>query len=106
LASDGTTSRHERGAGEPGPRRGRPRKVVLVESRRSEATQRLLGQIEGLELKRKGGEREWVEVYDWRLLEAVTRSEARPSRSDENVGIAADGKLPRELFRKHWVGLA
>ncbi len=76
--------------------------MVLVESRRKEATEAFLEQIGAVGLRRSGGERQWVEVYDWRLLEAVAKHEARQasrSTQDGRHGV-------REIFRKHWVGLA
>ncbi|KAI0427066.1 hypothetical protein F5Y09DRAFT_40648 [Xylaria sp. FL1042] len=56
-------------------RRQRVRKICLVESRRKEATQVFLQKIKDAGLKKKGGEREWVAVYDWRVLETITERE-------------------------------
>ena len=64
------------------------RKVALVEPNRTEQTVEFLQRIQGLNLRRgtrkrkgkgKGREREtqkqWVEVYDWRLLECVAKQD-------------------------------
>jgi hypothetical protein len=48
------------------------RKIALVESNRTQPTVDFLKQIGGLGLMRKG-KKEWVEVYDWRLLECITK---------------------------------
>ncbi|KAI1818170.1 hypothetical protein GGS20DRAFT_530065 [Poronia punctata] len=53
------------------------RKICLVESRRKEATQAFLQKIKDAGLKKKGGGREWVAVYDWKVLEAITEQEER-----------------------------
>lgn len=112
------------GAGPSPPRlRGpRTRKICFVESRRKEATAAFLKVIEQADLrrgqrrkqlskippggvsprkgidtaKRKGKqEREWVAVYDWRVLEVLTDIET--------------GKIPvpkDDPWRRFWVGLA
>ncbi len=57
------------------PQSGRRyRKIALVESNRIEQTAAFLKKIGKLGLKRKG-KKEWVEVYDWRLLECFTKVE-------------------------------
>jgi hypothetical protein len=50
------------------------RKVALVEARDMEPTVDFLKRIRKLDLMRKG-KKEWVEVYDWRLLEYISRIE-------------------------------
>ncbi|KUJ17388.1 uncharacterized protein LY89DRAFT_684449 [Mollisia scopiformis] len=52
----------------------RYRKIALVESNRAEHTAHFIKSIGKLSLKRKG-RKEWVEVYDWRLLECFTKVE-------------------------------
>lgn len=81
------------------------RKVVLVESRRKKATEDFIAQIQALQLKGKNGERDWVEVYDWRLLEAVTKHEAKQARTGNTNRFAGGSTRTREIFRKYWVGL-
>ncbi|KAI1284803.1 hypothetical protein F5Y07DRAFT_347744 [Xylaria sp. FL0933] len=56
-------------------RRQRLRKICLVESKRKEATRAFLQKIKDADLKKKGGGREWVAVYDWRVLETITERE-------------------------------
>ncbi len=55
------------------PKSGKPyRKIVLVESNRTEATVKFLKKIRKFTLKKKY-HRGWVEVYDWRLLECLAK---------------------------------
>ncbi|KAI0881057.1 uncharacterized protein GGS22DRAFT_197132 [Annulohypoxylon maeteangense] len=76
-------------------RKVRVRKICLVESRRQDATKAFYGKIEAAGLKKKNGERGWVGVYDWRLLEDI---------SDLESGITrVEGRDP---WRKHYVGIA
>lgn len=57
------------------PQTGRRyRKLALVEPNRAEQTAAFMKRIQSLGLKRKG-KKEWVEVYDWRLLECFTKVE-------------------------------
>ncbi len=84
----------------------RDRRIVLVESRRREATEAFLKEIEAAELRRSNGAREWVEVYDWRLLEAIAKDETQ-SHGGRNGTTAEERRAKtRELFRKFWIGLA
>ncbi|GAW18903.1 hypothetical protein ANO14919_083860 [Xylariales sp. No.14919] len=75
-------------------RRQRIRKICLVESRRKEATEAFLQKIKDADLKTKGGEREWVTVYDWRVLETITEHELQEKSSR--------GKDP---WRRFYVGI-
>lgn len=52
----------------------RYRKIALVESHRPDQSAAWMKKIGRLRLKRKG-RKEWVEVYDWRLLEISTKIE-------------------------------
>lgn len=61
--------------------RRRLRKICLVESRRKEATKAFLRKIKDADLKTRSGEREWVTVYDWRVLESITEQEGRKESS-------------------------
>ncbi|KAI0525474.1 hypothetical protein F5B22DRAFT_343135 [Xylaria bambusicola] len=72
----------------------RYRKICLVESRRKEATQAFLQKIKDADLRRKDGEREWVAVYDWRVLETITEQELQ-----EKPGRGTDP------WRRFYVGL-
>jgi len=82
-------------------------RIALVESRWREETQKFLSRIEDVKLVQATGEREWVRVYDWRLLETVTKYEEKHARrSDRAVARGARARAVQDLFRKHWVGLA
>ncbi|KXH59207.1 ATP dependent DNA ligase domain-containing protein [Colletotrichum salicis] len=80
-------------------RRKRPRKICFVEHNRREATKTLMRRLESNPVHTPSGRREYVEVYDWRLLEDVTALEkvlkgSKPSKEQPD---------PK---RKWWVGLA
>ncbi|KAF2971809.1 hypothetical protein GQX73_g1694 [Xylaria multiplex] len=75
-------------------RRRRMRKICLVESRRKEATEAFLQKIKDADLKKRNGEREWVAVYDWRVLETITEQESQEKTSR--------GKDP---WRRFYVGI-
>ncbi|KAJ3564492.1 hypothetical protein NPX13_g7824 [Xylaria arbuscula] len=75
-------------------KRRRLRKICLVESRRKEATQAFLKKIKDADLRRKSGEREWVAVYDWRVLETITKQESK-----------AKSVRGTDPWRRHYVGL-
>lgn len=68
----------------PGPvnssSKRREQRLCLVDSRRDDATRDFTKAIEVAGLKCKNGEREWISVYDWRILEDITSMESRPSR--------------------------
>ncbi|KAI0133159.1 hypothetical protein F4776DRAFT_626350 [Hypoxylon sp. NC0597] len=72
----------------------RIRKICLVESRRQDATLSFYEKIEAAALKKKNGDREWVGVYDWRILEDI---------SDIEAGRAKPGDM--DPWRKRYVGI-
>ncbi|KAI1462370.1 hypothetical protein F4805DRAFT_410367 [Annulohypoxylon moriforme] len=76
-------------------RKIRARKICLVESRRQDATQSFYRKIEAASLKKKSGERAWVGVYDWRVLEDISDLESGRTKPE--------GTDP---WRKHYVGIA
>ncbi|KAI1798949.1 hypothetical protein F4811DRAFT_546277 [Daldinia bambusicola] len=76
-------------------RKSRVRKICLVESRRAEATSSFVESIGEAGLTKKNGEREWVGVYDWRILEDISGLE---SGSNKLEGM--------DLWRKHYVAIA
>ncbi|KAK1730385.1 ATP dependent DNA ligase [Colletotrichum acutatum] len=81
------------------PRRKRPRKICFVEHNRREGTKILMRRLDSNPVYTLNGRREYVEVYDWRLLEDVTALEkvlkgSKPSKEQPD---------PK---RKWWVGLA
>ncbi|KAK2067895.1 hypothetical protein P8C59_001596 [Phyllachora maydis] len=81
------------------------RKMLLVESRRREAMEAFLARVEAAELRTRKGEREWVPVYDWRVLEVVTAAEA--GRGDEGGRLCARVEMGKagSVWGKYWVGL-
>ena len=74
-----------------------PRKICFVEAQRKEATQAFLGRIKGAGLRLPNGQRDWVAVYDWRALQAITDEEGG------NKSLFAGFSDP---WRKFFVGLA
>jgi len=87
-------------------KRSRLKKVVLVESRRKEATEALFRRIEQAGFERRGGRREYVPVFDWRLLEALTKEESECRRSGKEQDSRFDMKNSQSIWRKYWIGLA
>ncbi len=90
-------------------RRHKP-KIALVDPRRREATVASLQSIEAAGLTRRGSggvrEREYVPVYDWRVLEAIREEEQRYSRKGLKVGTKFEVNGVGSLWRGFWVGLA
>ncbi|OTB18921.1 hypothetical protein K445DRAFT_314773 [Daldinia sp. EC12] len=76
-------------------RKSRVRKICLVESKRAEATSSFVESIGKAGLTKKNGEREWVGVYDWRILEDISGLESGTNKLE---GI--------DLWRKHYVAIA
>lgn len=70
------------------------RKIALVEPNRTGPTTDFLKRIQKLDLRRSGrekGKKQWVEVYDWRILECV----AKVDRGKE---------LGYNYWRRCWIG--
>jgi len=84
----------------------RKRKIALVDTRRREATVAFLQSIEVAQLKRRNGEREYVPVYDWRVLEKIREEEQKYSRNRWKPGTRFDVASPQGIWRRFWVGLA
>ncbi|KAI1745948.1 hypothetical protein F4680DRAFT_399772 [Xylaria scruposa] len=61
--------------------RPRVRKICLVESKRTEATRAFIEKIKNVNRKRRGGIQEQVTIYDWRVLEVITKEEETRKRS-------------------------
>ncbi|CRK31961.1 hypothetical protein BN1708_005599 [Verticillium longisporum] len=76
----------------------RRRKICFVERRRVEATRHLVKQIQALNLRLPDGERESVEMYDWRVLEDIDQYE----KSSRGSSPASAKSNP---WKKWWVGL-
>ena len=81
------------------------KKVALVESRRKDATRAFLQQIEDADIRRPNGKHEFVVVFDWRVMEAVTKEERRNVGGWENKNVLLDMNSPEGIWRKYWVGL-
>jgi hypothetical protein len=76
------------------PETGRKvRKIALVESKNRDETIAFMREIEGLGLKRSSGEREYIEVFDWRLLEKIAVEEG-------------GRELGYNVWKRYWVGAA
>jgi DNA ligase-4 len=73
--------------------RHKTRKLVLVEPRRIQETVKMFKAIQNLNLVRGDGRREWVEVYDFRIVECVSKMEM-------------DAKARYNLWRHFWIGAA
>jgi DNA ligase-4 len=69
------------------------RKLVLVESRRIQETVNMFKAIQNLNLVRGDGRREWVEVYDFRIVECVSKMEM-------------EAKARYNFWRHFWIGAA
>ncbi|KLU91316.1 ATP-dependent DNA ligase domain-containing protein [Magnaporthiopsis poae ATCC 64411] len=88
-------------------RENRPRLMVLVESRRKEATASFLARIKALRQESEastgadGGRREYAGVFDWQILEDVAEQEARTT-SAERMGQRAGPKVDRNNYRDLW----
>ncbi|KAI8156458.1 DNA ligase 4 [Colletotrichum sp. SAR 10_70] len=80
-------------------KKNRTRKICFVEHNRKEATREFMKRAEESPQYFPSGKREWVEVYDWRLLEDVTALE-RVLR-----GSKALYDKPPDPKRKWFVGL-
>ncbi|OBR11863.1 ATP dependent DNA ligase [Colletotrichum higginsianum IMI 349063] len=80
-------------------RKRRPRKICFVEHNRKEATRALLMRLENSPQYTPSGRREYVEVYDWRILEDMTALE----KVFKGSKPSAEHPDPK---RKWWVGLA
>ncbi|WYZ38664.1 hypothetical protein EsH8_III_000578 [Colletotrichum jinshuiense] len=82
----------------PQKRKRRPRKVCFVEYNRTVATHDLMKYLEDNPQYTPSGKREWVEVYDWRILEDITALE-KASRGSKP---SAEHPNPK---RKWYIGL-
>ena len=86
--------------------RDKIKKIALVETRRKEATTAFLNHIKEADLKRRNGGREWVCVFDWKVLGELLEEEKRCGRSGEKPGSRLDMNNGSSIWRRHWVGLA
>jgi hypothetical protein len=55
------------------------RRIALVEPNRLDQTVEFLKSIRRLNLKRSRGQKQWVEVYNWRILECIAKADRRQS---------------------------
>jgi DNA ligase-4 len=85
---------------------GRRKKIVLVERRRKDATAALLQEVGALQLRRRNGGREYVPVFDWRVIEALTDEEAGHTCLPGKVEARFDIRSAASVWKKYWVGLA
>ncbi|KAK4122280.1 hypothetical protein N657DRAFT_575760 [Parathielavia appendiculata] len=82
------------------------KKLVLVDARRKEATVAFLQSIEAARLRRDHGEREYVPVYHWKVLEAIREEELKFSSNNWELGSQFSLNGSSSLWRRFWVGLA
>ncbi len=81
-------------------------KIALVDTRRKEATVAFLQSIEAAGLKRRNGEREYVPIYDWRVLETIREEERKYAGNKWKLGARFDPSGQGSVWRRFWVGLA
>ena len=81
-------------------------KIALVDTRRKEATVAFLQSIEAAGLKRRNGEREYVPIYDWRVLETIREEERKHACNKWKLGTRFDLSGQGSVWRRFWVGLA
>jgi len=88
--------------------RCKKRRVVLVDrEKRPEATMSFLDRIQEAGLKRRDGEREYVPVFDWRVLEELKTEEEKCARKGEGPSSKLKMKdHAGSVWRQFWVGLA
>ncbi|OIW29929.1 hypothetical protein CONLIGDRAFT_596882 [Coniochaeta ligniaria NRRL 30616] len=84
----------------------RRKKFALVESRRKGAVDTLFQDIQAAQLQRRNGKREWIPVFDWRVMEELTREEEKHRCVAGKLEERFDSKSKRSIWNKHWVGLA
>lgn len=88
------------------PRTGRKTKIVLVDRRRKDATLAFLQSIEAAQLRRRNGKREYVPVYDWRVLEAIRDEERKLYTKKRKPEQQFELNHHTSIWRRFWVGLA
>ncbi|KAK0651709.1 hypothetical protein B0T16DRAFT_404496 [Cercophora newfieldiana] len=84
----------------------RKRKVILVDTRRREATTAFLNGIREVGLTRRNGDPDWVPVFDWRVLEDLREEEMKHGRRGEAPSSRLAINSPGSIWKRHWVGLA
>lgn len=78
-------------------------RICFVDMQHAEGraeTMEFLGKIEARPLRLRGGGREYIEVYDWRVLE-----EAADMEEEGAIGTEDDGEGRRDRWRQWRVGL-
>ncbi|KAK4169082.1 hypothetical protein QBC43DRAFT_356672 [Cladorrhinum sp. PSN259] len=83
----------------------RKRKVVFVDARRKQATEVFLQQIQAAKLTRSNGDREYVPVYDWRILEIVQEEERKAKAKGAKYEARFKMSGPNSFWKRFWVGL-
>jgi DNA ligase-4 len=102
TAPDTCASYSQRGRG----RASRRRRFALVESRRKGAVDRLFQDIQAAQLRRRNGKREWIPVFDWKVMEELTKEEGKHHCIAGRLEERFDSRCKRSIWNKHWVGLA
>ncbi|KAM7209130.1 hypothetical protein V8F20_000468 [Naviculisporaceae sp. PSN 640] len=87
----------------------RKKMIILVDRRRKDATKAFLQTVVDAKLTRASGERRWVDVYDWRVLEDLRREEEKMGKriaaGDFDAARVADNSAVRAIWRQRWIGL-
>lgn len=86
--------------------RNKKKLAILVDKRRQEATRAFLKRVADAQLTRQSGERRWVDVYDWRVLEDLRVEEEKMGRRGDGSRGGGESSAVRAIWRKSWVGLA
>ncbi|KAK3373796.1 hypothetical protein B0T24DRAFT_275442 [Lasiosphaeria ovina] len=86
-------------------KRSAKRKVILVESRRKDPTAAFMKLVTEAKEKRPSNDREYFEVYDWRILEALRYEEAKCSRNGKIRGACVSTTTTKDIEKKFRLGL-
>ncbi|KAK5662956.1 hypothetical protein OQA88_6368 [Cercophora sp. LCS_1] len=87
-------------------KKAKRKKAVLVDTRRKEATTNFLARIQETGLTRRKGGRDWVPIFDWRVLEELREEEKRIGRTGERPDSRFDMSSGSSIWRKFWLNTA
>jgi DNA ligase-4 len=103
IPTSTSSSAHPNPTSTPNRRR---KKIVLIDARRKEASEAFLQSIQDAGLKRPNGDREYVPIYDWRVLEDLRDGERKCGLDGHRPGARFDVSSGQSIWRRFWVGLA
>ncbi|KAK0719894.1 hypothetical protein B0H67DRAFT_599510 [Lasiosphaeris hirsuta] len=81
-------------------KRPKPKKIVLVDKRRKEATAVFLARIREAGLMHSNGRKEYVPVYDWRVLDTLKEEEEESGKRGKISGPRFEA-----IWRKSFIAL-